>query len=282
MSGQGEGSRAAVPLDPSERDLAAGRSRPRAALIYEIIRTEGESELERPVGSLFWSGFAAGLTIAFSLIAEGTLVAYLPETSWRHLVASLGYTAGFVVVVLGRQQLFTENTITAVLPVLAEFTGAKLRAMLRLWGTVLASNLVGTTAFAALLVFAPMLAPEIEAGMLHVARDFMSLDAASMFWGGILAGWLVATMVWLLPAAEGAALWVVVLLTYLIAAAGLSHVIAGATESAYLVLHGEAGPGDALFGFFLPTLAGNIVGGSALFALLSYAQVRREMRPAAH
>jgi len=269
--------RPAVPIDDVEAGHIAGRVRLRAAIIYEIVRAEGVRELARPTASLFWSGFAAGLSIAFSLVAEGVLYAYLPEAPWRHLVASFGYTTGFLIVVLGRQQLFTENTITAVLPVIGAAEFGEFRRMLRLWGLVLASNLLGTLVIAGLFAHAPLFEPEVYAAMTAVARHFFELSTAEMFWRGIVAGWLIATMVWLLPAAETAAIWVVLLITYLIALAELSHVVAGAVEANFLMFIGEIGVDTAVFGFLLPTLAGNIVGGSALFALLSYAQVRREM-----
>ncbi len=272
--------RQTVPMDDVEARHVAGRVRLRAALIYEIVRAEGVRELARPTASLFWSGFAAGISIAFSLAAEGVLHAYLPAADWRHLVTSFGYTTGFLIVVLGRQQLFTENTITAVLPVMASPAASELRRMLRLWGLVLASNLVGTVVIGGLFAHAPLFPDAVHAGMLEVARHFFELGPADMFWRGIVAGWLIATMVWLLPAAETAAIWVVLLVTYLIALAELSHIIAGAVETTFLLFLGEIAAGPALFTFLLPTLAGNIVGGSALFALISYAQVRRELQHA--
>jgi formate/nitrite transporter FocA (FNT family) len=274
-----EGRSSAVPVDEAEASAIAGRIRLRAAIIYEIVRSEGTRELERPTVSLFWSGFAAGLSIAFSLVAEGVLYGYFPDVSGRHLVTSLGYTVGFLIVVMGRQQLFTENTITAVLPVMAKRTARQLQRMLRLWSVVLVSNLIGTVAVGALFAYAPVFDGTIHGGMVAVAREFFELTAGDMFWRGILAGWLIATMVWLLPAAESAAVWVVILITYLIGAAGLSHVIAGAVEASLLIFLGEITWTAGVFTFLLPTLVGNIVGGSALFALISYAQVRGEMKP---
>ena len=269
--------RPTVPVDDVEAAHIAGRVRLRAAIIYEIVRAEGVRELARPTASLFWSGFAAGLSIAFSLVVEGVLHAHLPDAPWRHLVASFGYTTGFLIVVLGRQQLFTENTITAVLPVMAAPSLDELRRMLRLWGLVLVSNLLGTVVIGGLFAYAPLVDPALHAGMVEVAHHFFALDAAAMFWRGIVAGWLIATMVWLLPAAETAAIWVVLVITYVIALAELSHIIAGAVEASLLAFLGDITLGAAVFTFLLPTLAGNIIGGSALFALLSYAQVRREM-----
>src|SRR4051794_25604263 len=72
-----------------------------AKTTYEVIRREGTKELERATGALFWSGLAAGLSMGFSFLAEGYLRAHLPDASWRPLVAKLGYSAGFLIVILG-------------------------------------------------------------------------------------------------------------------------------------------------------------------------------------
>ncbi len=84
------------------------------------MREAGESELDRPAGALFWSALAAGVAIHSSLIAEGALHAALPDAPWRSLIAALGYPVGFLVVILGRMQLFTESTITAMLPMVTK------------------------------------------------------------------------------------------------------------------------------------------------------------------
>src|SRR4051812_30179237 len=98
----------------------AGEARERrsvsARIVHEAVLAEGLEELERTSAALAWSGLAAGLSMGFSLAAEGLLRAHLPDTSWRPLVDRLGYSIGFLIVILGRQQLFTENTLTVILP----------------------------------------------------------------------------------------------------------------------------------------------------------------------
>ncbi len=89
-----------------------------AHVVYETIRREGEEELGRKASALAWSAFAAGLSMGFSFIAEGLLTAHLPDRPWRLLISRVGYSVGFLIVILGRQQLFTENTLTVVLPLL--------------------------------------------------------------------------------------------------------------------------------------------------------------------
>src|SRR5271170_996181 len=126
-----------------EERLAIG-----ANVVYETIRREGEDELQRPAAALAWSGLAAGLSMGFSFIAEGLLMARLPDQPWRPLIGCAGYCVGFLIVILGRQQLFTENTLTVVLPLLLRKDLSTLLRMLRLWGVVLGANLVGTFLFA--------------------------------------------------------------------------------------------------------------------------------------
>ena len=136
-------------LSHHQKEEVESQSRPNAALIHETIRAEGESELERTAGALVLSGLAAGLSMGFSLIVQGELHANLPEGPARALLTPLGYTVGFLIVVLGRQQLFTENTLTPILPLLHNRDSATLGNVARLWVLVLTSNIVGTWLVAA-------------------------------------------------------------------------------------------------------------------------------------
>jgi formate/nitrite transporter FocA (FNT family) len=253
------------------------RSRLRTPVIYEIVRREGELEMDRPATSLWWSGLAAGLSISFSLLAQSILYTHLPDAPWRGLVSSLGYSVGFLMVVLARQQLFTENTITVVLPVIADCTGASLRRLARMWSVVFAANLAGTLCAALFCRYSPVLSPELRDGMLQIARQMMLNDWPQMFFRGIAAGFLIATMVWLIPSAEGAKFIVVAMMTTLIAAGEFTHIVAGSFEALLLVVHGQLALARMLVDFTLPVLLGNVFGGTALFALLSYAQVKDEV-----
>src|SRR5215468_33605 len=77
-------------ITSQELDHIEERSTPRTPVIYEIVRKHGEEEMTRPAVSLWWSGVAAGLSISFSLLAQGILELYLPLSPWRTLVSSLG------------------------------------------------------------------------------------------------------------------------------------------------------------------------------------------------
>ena len=253
------------------------RSSPRTPVIYAVVRRLGEEEMARPVISLWWSGIAAGLSISFSPLAQAILQTHLPDASWRTLISCFGYSVGFVMVVLSRQQLFTESTITAVLPFMASPSLGNLWKLLRMWGVVLAANFAGTFFAALFCTFTPVLSPELKAGMLEISRHIMGHGWFEMFFRAISAGFLIAALVWLIPSAEAAQFHVVVLMTYLIAAGGFMHIVAGSVEAFLLVLNGEIGWWTAATAFIAPVLAGNIVGGTALFALIAHAQVMKEI-----
>jgi formate-nitrite transporter family protein len=217
------------------------------------------------------------LSISFSLLAQAILQMHLPDAPWRPLVSSLGYSVGFVMVVLARQQLFTENTITVVLPVIAELTVANVLRLCRMWAIVLLANVVGTLAAAVFCTYTPVLAPELKDAMLAVSGHLLNHGWFEMAFRGVSAGFLIAAMVWLIPSAESAQFHVITLMTYLIAAGGFMHIVAGSVEAFLLVLHGDLAWWAMVSGFFVPVLIGNVVGGTALFALISYAQVMQEI-----
>ena len=264
-------------ISPREVEHVEERSSPRTPVIYEVVRRLGEEEMERPVTSLWWSVVAAGLSISFSLLTQAILLTHLPDAPWRPLVASLGYTVGFVMVVLSRQQLFTENTITVVLPVMAAPTPRNLQNLVRMWAVVLAANVAGTLFAAAISTYTPAITPELRDGMLAISRRLLHHGWMETVFKGIAAGFLIAAMVWLLPGAENAQFHVVVLMTYLIAAGGFMHIVAGSVEAFLLVFNGDLGWWGLIADFFVPVLIGNVIGGTALFALIAYAQVMKEI-----
>src|SRR4051794_352005 len=105
-----------MPDSSHDQQEAEERSSPSAHVVYEAIRKEGRHELERKSSSLAWSGLAAGMSMGFSFLSQALLRHHLPaETAWTPLVTNLGYATGFLIVILGRQQLFTENTLTVIL-----------------------------------------------------------------------------------------------------------------------------------------------------------------------
>ncbi len=247
-------------------------------MIYEVIRREGEEELRRTKRSLFWSGAAAGILISLSVLGEATFRAYLPDTPARFLLENLGYSLGFLAVIMGRMQLFTENTITTVLPLMRKRTLWALGSMLRLWVIVLGANVLGAFAAAALFVYTPAVAPDTFAAIISLSEHATGMPAGEGFWRAIPAGVIVALIVWMLPQASEAAFFLILTFTWMIAAGDFTHIVAGSVEMAVLVLDGSLSGYDAVFRFFLPVLAGNIIGGTVIFTLVAWGQVRDEVK----
>lgn len=252
-------------------------SMPRTPVIYEVVRRLGEEEMARPATSLWWSGVAAGLSISFSLLAQAILLTHLPDTEWRPLVVGLGYCVGFLMVVLGSQQLFTESTITVVLPLLKDTSWRNFWRVCRLWAIVLLANMTGTLIAALFCTFTPVLKPELLAGMVEVSRHLAGMGWLSMLLAGVSSGFIIAALVWMIPAAESAKFAVITLMTYLIAVGGFTHIVTGSIEAYMLVFAGDWLWWQMIVQFMAPVLIGNIIGGTALFAVISYAQVMEEI-----
>ncbi len=260
---------------PAEEEEAGERSSPTSSVVYHAILEEGETELARSSAALAWSGLAAGLSMGFSFLATALLHSKLPHgEKWVPLVASLGYSIGFLIVILGRQQLFTETTLTAVLPLLDKRRASTVLQVLRLWSIVLVANTAGALLFAFVLAKTELAGPELFEAMRTVAKEaaaHMPSFGVTLL-RGIFAGWLIALLVWLLPFAESARVTIIIVITWLVGAAHFSHIIAGIVDSAFLTFHGDSTWTHFLFGFYVPTLLGNAIGGVSLVAALNYAQ----------
>ena len=272
-----------TPTDGKTPDLSAKEQHevdknqpPRAAVLHEIIRTQGDQELERSIAALWWSALAAGLTMGLSLMAMGLLNSRLPDAEGFKVIASFGYCAGFLAVILARQQLFTENTLTAVLPIMSKPTLANFGRLLRLWSVVLVGNLCGTLLVAYVMLHLPIFDSKTDLAFLDIGRKVMENDAGQMFAKGIVSGWMIATMVWMIPSMESAKMWIIILITYFMALGDFTHIVVGSAEVSYLVFAGELPWKDFWLVFAGPTLLGNIIGGSFIFALISHAQIRSE------
>jgi formate-nitrite transporter family protein len=212
--------------------------------------------------------------MGLSLIAGGLLQASLPDEPWRPLVANLGYTVGFLAVILGRQQLFTENTVTAIIPVLDDTRKVeKLCLAARLWAIVLAGNLAGALGIAFAVAHSGAFSDAAKGAFLDLGMKTLSYGFGTVLIKGIFAGWIIALLVWLLPASQASRLSIIVILTYIVGIGSLSHVIAGSVDAMYAAATGAATWGHYLAGFLLPSFLGNSIGGVLLVSLLNYGQV---------
>lgn len=265
-------------LDDEQQRQAGDRAPPGAIVIHEIVRAQGLEELSRSASALAWSGTAAGLSIGFSFVTQATIEAMLPDTSWRPLIASFGYSLGFLIVILGRQQLFTETTLTALIPALTQRTAPVFVRTMRVWGIVLFFNLLATWMFGFVLSRPGIMPPDTLAAMTTIAAKTMP----DQFWHTVImagaAGWIIGLMVWLLPASGTAQPFIIILLTYTISLCSFPHIVAGSVEASFATMSGHASISDYLVKFLVPTLLGNTLGGTLLAALLNHAPVAEHLK----
>ena len=246
-------------------------------LVYEIIRRDGAEELDRPTVALIFSGITAGLVMSFSFVFKAIIASYIPiDAAWTDLITNVGYTIGFLIAILGHMQLFTENTITTVVPLFKPFSLDKLRAVGRLWGIVILCNVIGTGLASLFFLTTDLFNPDIDEALDKLAHHVASFSATQNVLKGIMSGLLIAALVWMLPSVSNKFL-LIFFMTYLIGLGDFTHVVVGSTEMSYLVWQGDASIGQYLFTFLIPTTIGNIIGGTGVFTLLIYGQVTEEL-----
>lgn len=244
--------------------------------IFQRVLATADEEFVRSTRLLFFSGLAAGLSIGLSFVARSSMSAALGDAG--SLAGSMLYPVGFLLIVLGRYQLFTENTLTPVTLVLTRI--ASVPQLLRVWGVVLAANVIGAALVGLVLARSGVLDADTMAVAREIAAHGLEVPTGALFWKGLFAGWLVASMVWLNHAARDSTtrFLIVFAIMFLVPAADLFHCIIGACEALFLVFQGEAGLLDA-GRFFGAVVVGNTAGGVLLVALLNYSQTRQQRFP---
>ena len=255
-----------------EHEEVLEKSAASAHIVYRAILKESNEELERPSLALAWSGLAAGLSMGFSLVLEGLIRSRMPDQPWRDLVAKLGYTVGFVILILSRQQLFTENTLTPILSLLKERDLPTLRNVARLWAVLLVTNLLGAVAIAYVLQRSRVFTEQEKAAFLKISSEAMEPGVRALFFKAVFAGWLIALMVWMLPVAETGRITVVIIIPYIVGLGGLSHIVIGSIYSFYTIAAHEHTWAEYFAHFAWPVLLGNCIGGVTLVAVVNYAQ----------
>jgi formate/nitrite transporter FocA (FNT family) len=260
-------------LDEGERKEAEERSSVTVQVVHEAIRKQGDEELNRSPQALAWSGLAAGFSMGMSFVVEGLLQAHLPDTPWRVFLVRLGYPVGFLMVVGGRQQLFTENTLSPIIPLLERHDRATLWKVFKLWAAVFVANMIGAHIVAWVLSNTPAFPPEVQTAFQQIAREATAVTFGTALLRGIFAGWLIAMMVWMLAVMNDSRLPVILIMTYVIGLGGFTHIVAGSAEALFLVWNGSISWMVYAAGYALPTLIGNVLGGVTLVSVLNHAQV---------
>src|SRR5262249_12419222 len=147
--------------------------------------------------------------------------------------------------------------LTVVLPVMAEPSRRSFWLLARIWVIVLFANLAGTLFAALFCTFTPVLTPDLKNGMLEISRQILAHGWPDMLFRGVSAGFLIAAMVWIMPGASNAQFHIITLMTYLIAAGGSMHIVAGSVEAFLLLANGEWTVGAMITDFMIPVLIGN-------------------------
>jgi formate/nitrite transporter FocA (FNT family) len=248
-----------------------------AAQIHENILRPGEQEIRRPAAALLWSALAAGLVIGFSCLAAA-FAAEVAPAPYRHAAAAAAYPLGFIFVIMARSELFTENTLVPVIPLLERRDRDTFMNLIRVWGLLLAGNLIGTLIFAVALARTNLLRPEVAAELLRISRQATEGGFMEIAYAAVFAGWLMALLAWLLASTTSTLAQIVLiwLCTAPISALHFRHSIVGSTEAFYRALIGDAPWGVMLGGFVAASVVGNAVGGVLLVALLNHSQVKAD------
>ena len=257
------------------RDGSELEPRPHAVDIYERVCDDTVEELRRPPSSLAFSGLFAGFTIALAPLAYALALVTLGDGDSQKFVAALLYPIGYIAVIIGRAQFFTENTLYPVMVTMRkpEFLGTSSR----LWAIVYATNLAGAFLFAMLAIFTGALGDPVQAKLVAEGVGDTSGPLTSTFWSAVVTGWLLALVAWLVEASEHAIgqIAVIYVITLVVGLGGFDHCIATTVEAFTALLEGPLALGD-LLGWLAVTTVGNIIGGVMIVAAINYGQVRRE------
>ncbi|MDQ3758758.1 MAG: formate/nitrite transporter family protein [Actinomycetota bacterium] len=251
-------------------------SRPHALDIYERICEDTAEELSRPQGSLIYSALFAGFTIGLSALAVAlTTVSLTPEVQSTAFIAALLYPIGYVAVIIGRSQFFTENTLYPVMLSLRHPEHIKRTA--RLWAIVFPMNLAGAFIFAVLVVLTGALAEPIQSEIVANGVKYTEGNFIDTFWSAVIVGFLLATVAWLVEGCDTVTGRVAVIwsLTFFVSLASLDHCVATTVTAFAALLDGELAVGETL-GWLAPAVLGNVLGGVIIVASINYGQVREE------
>jgi formate/nitrite transporter FocA (FNT family) len=251
-------------------------SRPNAQEIFKEVVRDARDELQRSTRALAFSGLAGGITIGLTPLAVAAVRVLLPaNTPAADLIPYLFYPIGFIALIIGRAQLFTENTLYPVVLVLDE--RRYLRNTLRLWGTVFIANVAGALVFALLAVRTSGIEPKILDEMVKAGMLMVAPSSAAVFWSGVFAGWIIALVAWMVSASQWTIGQIIVvwLLMFVVGIARLAHCVAISAEILCSVVAGPV-PVFTYLRWLFFAAAGNIVGGVGIVSLLNWGQVKAD------
>ncbi len=248
--------------------------------VFERIVAAADEEIDRPTRELFFSALAAGFAITLTFMLYASMYG---ATDGHPVLKALMYPLGFVYIIIGGYQLYTENTLPPVALVLERL--ASVPTLLRVWLLVLVGNFVGATFGALVLAHTGVLSPAAAEAAVSLSQKGLDTPFWTLFWKAIFAGLIVAGVVWMdFSARDTISRVVLVYFAFLAVPLGnLFHVVVSFTELMYLVFLGQAALLPGLATFILPVALGNTIGGVLLVTVVNYFQTseyrRKEIRP---
>ncbi len=263
--------RRSQPPEPAQ-DAQKNLERPSAQDIFEQVANNARQELKRSTSALAISGFAGGTFMGLSALGNAIALAMLGSSARVQFIGKMFYPIGFIVVILGRAQLFTENTLYPVALVLAE--KKHFWNTMRLWFTVLPANMLGALAFAGLVSLTNALSPDVVQALARLGLEAVQRDPGAVFWSGVMGGWIIALAAWLVSGSHSitGSVLIIWILTFVVGLGNFAHCIAASGEILTAVLLHQI-PWQTYFRWFLPAVLGNICGGVGMVTLLEYGQV---------
>lgn len=262
---------------PPAQDAQKNLERPSAEEIYQQVASNARQELGRSTVSLVISGFAGGTFMGLSALGTAIALAMLAPAGSSpsgtvEFIAKMFYPLGFIVVILGRSQLFTENTLYPVALVLSE--KRHFWNTMRLWAAVLPSNVLGAFAFACLASLTHALKPEFVQSLAALGVEAIHNTPATIFWSGVMGGWIIALAAWLVSGSHSitGSVMIIWMLTFVVGLGNFAHCIATSGEVFVAILTHQA-VWASYPAWFFPAVAGNICGGVGMVTILEYGQV---------
>ncbi len=255
--------------------MAEESTRRSAREIFEKVEESAADELRRSSRALAFSGVAGGMGMGLTGLAVAAVQNVIGNGPWQEFVSLMFYPLGFMAVIIGRAQLFTENTLFPVALILSE--RKHVVNTLRLWTVVFLSNVAGAMLFALVTMKTGALPYEMGTKLAALGMRSVGGDAAHIFWSGVIGGWIIALMAWTVTASHWtigqiAVTW---MLTSVVGLGHFAHCIATSGEILSAVFTGQVA--FASYGHWLlfATL-GNVLGGVTFVTLLNFGQVKPE------
>lgn len=247
--------------------------------ILESIVEKGNHEINREKTGLFLSSLSAGLEIGFGPLLMAVILG-LSATGYGNLGTEImiagAYSVGFMFVILGRSELFTEHNTVAAMPVIDGT--ANFKQLGRVWGIVWSGNILGGLLFTGLaLLLAPGSSVIAIENFGTIAYQLVHNSSDNILVGGIFAGWLMGLLAWLLYSAQSTVSRIIFILvvTATIGMLHLPHSIAGNVEVLLGLFTSSEITTMSYIKFIVFSSIGNAFGGAVFVGLMKHSHIVR-------